>query len=117
MKVKTIWSENPGAFDEKVNAWLEEGWVLAKRDILPGPANLDDSVFYAEMVLHDPAPETADAMDHVWAIRDVCASIGIADCNENKCPLACWCNRVQSDSTGGWISPEEWRLPGKEDQA
>jgi hypothetical protein len=55
MKIKTVWNVNNINFDDKVNTLLAEGWELVRREVIVDHNRLDDSVFYAELVLDDEA--------------------------------------------------------------
>lgn len=125
MKIKTICfklvSEGMTTFDETVNAAMAEGWRLVKREVLPG-VNLGDRYFaphlYAELVELDPVPEVPevpepqpmDLLDAVRAIKDTCLGVSVADCNDDRCPLAAWCNCLPESS-----DPSDWVIPKKED--
>jgi hypothetical protein len=57
MKIKTIWDTRPDHFDERVNLYLREGWILGKREVIPDTRDLDNSALYAELAMLDPVPE------------------------------------------------------------
>lgn len=112
MKIKTIWSENPSRFDERVNNRLAEGWGLVKREVLPA-TNLADSVFYAELVQLDPVPEVPEPqpmgpMDAVRAIKEACLATPSVDCNTERCPLKGWCDCLAETS-----DPSDWKVSEK----
>lgn len=108
MKIKTIWDKLTWAdrFDKEVNAAIEEGWLLTKREMLPGgPLTPDDyrpCMLYAELVLPDPPAEPAapDLFVCAEVIRQECARH--TSCT--SCPLqdVCEC-----------LHPAEWKAaPG-----
>lgn len=109
MKIKTIWSLVPASFDEMVNNYLAEGWVLSKREVIP-TTPVADSVFYAEMVMLDaPDPEEipappADIFEALRVIRDTCE----AEASCGNCPMYDWCCRLQKRH-----DPCDWVLPGE----
>ena len=109
MKIKTVWDANLFKFDEKVNEWLADGWILSKREVLPAP-RLDDSIFYAELVMLDaPDPEEipvppADIFEALRVIRDTCEAEESCGC----CPLYDWCCRLRKGH-----DPCDWVLPGE----
>lgn len=96
MKIKTIWDVAQCKFDEAVNAALAEGYVLARRDIVPDRNDLDNTAFYAELVLLDPTPETdpvagGDPFDLLRQLREFCDSIPKKTCQNGECPLSFIC--------------------------
>ena len=111
MKIKTVWQVNDATFDEHVNKWLEEGWHLVKREVFPAH-NLDDSVFFAELVLPDPVPEPeqGDPVKALRCIRDFCKAMPVEKCLTPACPLSGWCHYFTEDG----ISPMDWKIPGEE---
>lgn len=116
MKIKTIWDTRPDRFDERVNRYLEEGWLLGKREVIPDTQDLDKSVFYAELAMLDPAPEVdepqpldplkaMDAIEALHTVREFC------DTNQCEgCQLAEFCARHLPRNEG----PADWKLPGEE---
>lgn len=114
MKIKTIWDTGVTAFDEKVNQALTEGYKLARREVIPDHRNLDDSAFYAELVMLDesdtlPGKVDLSATDPVAlaeAIRSHCATITGEECKNDRCPLAAYCDAIRDGKT-----PEEWPFP------
>lgn len=121
MKIKTIVrkinaSGVPG-FDEEVNAALEDGWRLVKREVLPG-VDLGEGIhfvphLYAELVQLDPEPEPEaqplDPIDAVYAIKATCDAVPLKDCQGGRCPLYVWCCQLE-----GGRDPSDWDLPKKE---
>lgn len=107
MKIKTIWNENQLQFDNVVNSAMEEGYQLVRRDVLVDHDRLDDSVFYAELILPDPAPEAFHPLDLLHQVQTFCLSQAVEDCHANKCPLAAWCDQVRE----GGVDPSDWDLP------
>lgn len=118
MKIKTIAKkinhEGITEFDKEVNNALAEGWILGKRETLPG-VNLGNCYFapalYAELVMLDPLPEVTeeprpvDPIAALQAIQDFCES--------NKCDgcrLYDFCTRHLPNNEG----PADWELPGEE---
>ena len=116
MKVKTIWTVYPEAFDDQVNAALGEGWRLVRREVLQDPSCMEDSALYAELVLPDPEPEpepvpiTEDPLAALRAVRDFCAGKKLDECMTLKCPLAAWCDQYTANGFG----PSDWKIPEKE---
>lgn len=115
MKIKTIWTTYPATFDDQVNAALEEGWRLVRREVLQDPHCMDDSALYAELVLPDPEPEPEpeplhpDPVDALRTVRDFCAGMSLEKCLTTGCPLSPWCHIFTEDG----ISPSDWKLPEK----
>lgn len=116
MKIMTVWDASNVHFDEKVNQLLEEGWILGKREVIPDTRDLDNSVFYAELVLLDPAPEVdepqpadllkaMDAIEALYVVREFCES---NHCD--GCRLHDFCTRHLPNNEG----PADWELPGEE---
>ena len=107
MKVKTIWRENPRTFDKEVNEEMEKGYQLVRRDILVDTNCMGDSVFYAELVLPDPAPEPEPVeIDGIQALHIVKAACLAHKGPCNDCPMTDWCEQLQ---IGG--DPTDWELP------
>lgn len=119
MKIKTIAKElninTLEAFDTEVNAALDEGWLLTKREVIPGAAlgttAYAPPVLYAELVQLDepedlPAPPPMDPFDALRAVQEFC------DTQEKcgACPLYDWCCQLR---TGG--DPTDWKIPEKEE--
>lgn len=121
MKIKTVCEEisreTKTAFDEEVNALLEDGWQLAKREVIPG-YNLGDVYFppclYAELVKLDEADvEPQEAEPVTWqeaaqVLMDECE--GAAGC-DNRCPMHDWCHINNPDGP----PPSEWSDPAFSD--
>ncbi len=104
MEIKTVVESHnwPGAFDDKVNEALADGWRLTRRDVLQGSDR-----FYAELVKLDlPAePETPDLLTAMRAIKAECDSHD--SCGD--CPARPWCNY---HTPNNWELPEEVRSDG-----
>ena len=107
MKIKTIVHNYPNQFDDLVNQYLEKGYLLEERGVMP--VGGDGKIYhYARLVLLDPAPEP-DPVDPFEALRQVkafCGDFTPSECQADLGPLAAWCN----DSTGG-LDPADWELP------
>lgn len=108
MKIKTVWTANTVNFDDQVNQALEDGYQLVKRELIPAP-HLDDTVYYAELVLPDepeeqepPVPLTP--LDALQFIQNTCTATSDKDC-QFACPLRPWCNQLRD---GG--DPTDWDL-------
>lgn len=126
MKIKTITEELPfsNRFDDKVNKAMDDGWRLARRDVIPAGSNPDSHrLLYAELVQLDPAPEVpegdapgapepqpADPFDAVRAIKAACLATSNDDCCTDRCPLYGWCVKLRN---GG--DPTDWEIPEKGD--
>ncbi len=116
MKIRTIIkkatdSDELREFDQEVNAALEEGWILGKRDIMPA-VRLGDHDYlaprmYAELVLLDPPaePETIDPFLALHQVKEFCKNVPAHTCKEN-CPLFDWCELY-----AGETDPCDWHLP------
>jgi hypothetical protein len=110
MKIKTIWDTRPDRFDERVNLYLEEGWLLGKREVIPDTRDLVNSVLYAELAMLDPVPEVdepqpLDPFEALHTVREFC------DTNQCEgCQLAEFCARHLPRNEG----PADWELPGEE---
>ncbi len=116
MKIKTIWTASNFNFDEKVNRLLEEGWLLGKRDVFLDTEDLDNSVFYAELVQLDEAdklpaepvdPAPVDPLEALRDVREFCDTT--RECTED-CRLYAFCNKHLPSCEG----PADWDLPGEE---
>lgn len=113
MKIKTVWTESNITFDTRVNELLRDGWILGKREVFPAK-DLNDSVFYAELVQLDPEPvettepQPVDPVEALHVIRDTCEAIPVEDCSSNGCPLYAWCEGLRK---GG--DPTDWVIPGE----
>jgi hypothetical protein len=113
MKIKTI-TRNFGwvaEFDGLVNAAIDEGWHLVKREVIPGVAGVSDSrrLLYAELVQLDPEPEPeAQPLDPIGALHAVQE---FCDAQEKcgNCQLYAWCCQLRK---GG--DPTDWELSWKE---
>lgn len=108
MKIKTIARtfDEVAEFDDLVNATLEEGWHLSRRDVLPAP-NQGRRLLYAELVLLDPEPEPEpfDPLDLLRQVKEFCRGVDVCI----NCPLADWCQQLRK---GG--DPTDWDLPAPE---
>lgn len=106
MKIKTIWTPTLKYFDDRVNAALAEGYQLTRRDLVPAEKPVD-YVFYAELVLPDPAPDPEpveiDAIQALHIVKAACLAHK-GPCND--CPMTDWCESLQ---LGG--DPTDWVLP------
>lgn len=115
MKIKTIiqkvTDEGLKKFDQQVNDAIAEGWILGKRDVLPG-VDLGGAYFvphlYAELVMLDPEPEpeATDPLDLLNQVKAFCLSQAVEDCHANKFPLAAWCDQIREG-----CDPTDWILP------
>lgn len=110
MKIKTIWApfDKSREFDAAVNEAVSEGWILTKRDVLPGQQYNDNNwarrILYAELALPDPPvetpePEAPDLLTCMAAIRAECYRHVICD----ECPLHGYCD---FDAPPNWTLPE-----------
>ena len=114
MKIKTIWDAGVTAFDEKVNQALTEGYKLARREVIPDRRDLDDSAFYAELVMleeNDKLPGKVDlsGVDPVALAEEIrahCHTVTTEECQNDRCPLAAYCDAIRGGKT-----PEEWPKP------
>lgn len=99
MKIKTIIGTEPADFDPKVNAALDEGYQLIRRDVVRIADN--NSRLYAELILPDaPAePDLDAAMD---LIKEEC-NRHLSCC---ECPLQ---DRCDCEPPSVWDVPEESR--------
>lgn len=105
MKIKTVVHNYPNRFDDFVNQYLEKGYLLEERGVMP--VGGDGEVYhYARLVLLDPPaetePEEFDPIQALYAIRRFC------DAQEKcgVCPIYSWCCQL---SKGG--DPTDWELP------
>ena len=105
MEIKTVVESHswPGAFDEKVNEALADGWHLVRRDVLPGSDR-----FYAELVKLDPPAEAEepDLLDCARAIKAECDSH--SSCRD--CPLDGICD---AEYPARWAIAEEVQNDGE----
>ena len=108
MEIMTLWdcAEVSDDFDKDVNAALQAGWALIKRDAImrqddnPGEALM----FYAELA-REAAPAEPEGDDWKKAVKllyELCA--GIQECKD--CPARSWCDL--SLSTGNY--PQDWAV-------
>lgn len=124
MKIKTVCEEisreTKTVFDEEVNALLEDGWQLAKREVIPG-YNLGDvyfpPCFYAELVKLEEAdmetqePDPITWEEAVWVLRETCQEA--KECGP-ACPAYDWCQKnIPGNNTPpcGWGDPEGLEQP------
>ena len=126
MKIKTVCEEigreTTPAFDEQVNALLEDGWHLTKREIIPGYSLCEDLYFppalYAELVKLDEADMAADLaelreaepvtwQEAVDVLRETCREA--EDCTKDGCPAFDWCQKNVKDDAPfiNWPEPAE----------
>ena len=124
MKIKTVYEEVKleivSVFDEKVNALLEDGWQLVKRDVVPG-YDLDcvyyPPAFYAELVKLDEADmedQEADPVTWQEAVNVLCEACQCADdCSEDGCPMFTWCqkNLPAEPPPANWDDPAKLEQP------
>lgn len=114
MKIKTIWEHlrNWETFDSAVNAAMEEGWNLVKRERQPAVSENAGTILYAELVKLDPVPEPEqpDPLEALRNIRDFCEAMPTEKCLTPGCPLSPWCHNYTEDG----ISPSDWLVPGEE---
>lgn len=116
MKIKTVLSSMNFCehFDDKVNRLMDEGWKLARRDVV---VVQDKLVYYAELVkldeadmeeLEDELPAWEDAVD---ALRLTCGTA--EECSEDGCPMWAWCqkNLDENNPPANWDDPEELDQP------
>lgn len=102
MQIKTIRfdSERTKDFDDSVNKALDEGWHLARRDVIGGE-------LHAELVMLDETQPQApiDWQDAVETLRDLCEGSTCADC-----PAVKWCETSFPEGRQG-LQPYEWEVP------
>lgn len=127
MQIKTVYTDfdHSTIFDDEVNALLEEGWELARRDVLPGLRYNDklwaSRMLYAELVKPDtpeappePAPlgaypsEELIALEALHVIKATCK--GAEVCRPDTCPLWDWCQKYLPEA---YAAPAHWELPGE----
>lgn len=104
MKIKTVIGKTESEFDNKVNTYLHNGYILARRDIvLDGKGSL--CFFYAELAAEVDLdiPEQADPVACAEAIRRHCKSVSTDDCKNGACQMAPYCDAIVNGET-----PEEW---------
>ncbi len=120
MKIKTIRKNLDAAelFDKEVNAALEEGWVLGKREVLPGlrltNTTYHNRMLYAELVKLDEVPAELEPLplDPLAAARTIqayCSTVTGEDCQGDRCPMAAFCDQIKRGKR-----PDEWKLPEEE---
>lgn len=109
MNIKTIREQRADLFDANVNFALENGWRLARRDIVPCPANPYNTLFFAELVKLDPVEEPAPMSytEALRVIRDTCRDA--ADCSKDGCPIWAWCDKYIPNDIPA--SPNDWDIP------
>lgn len=109
MKIKTVWTADTVGFDNQVNQALENGYLLVKRELVPA-RQIDDTVYYAELILPDepeelePQEDQLSPLGALHVIQDTCFGTNDKDCLYN-CPLRPWCNQLRD---GG--DPTDWDL-------
>lgn len=104
MKIKTVIGKTESEFDNKVNQYLSDGYILARRDIvLDGKGSL--CFFYAELVaeVDRDIPEPADPVACAEEIRRHCESVSTENCKNGACSMAPYCDAMVNGKT-----PEEW---------
>lgn len=104
MKIKTVIGKTESEFDNKVNTYLHNGYILARRDIvLDGKGSL--CFFYAELVaeVDRDIPEPADPVACAEEIRRHCESVSTENCKNGVCRMAPYCDAMINGKT-----PEEW---------
>lgn len=119
MKIKTITKqinvEGLAEFDQEVNAALADGWIVGKREVLPG-VDLGGGAYFApcyhaELVLPDPTPEPdpaamCDPLDLLRQLKNFCNDMPNTECQAGACPLAPYC-----DAMAAGRAIDEWELP------
>lgn len=106
MKIKTVWDTRTTEFDDTVNSLIDSGYRLLRRKVVPCVSNLDESVFYAELVKGDDLEEEIDPVACAEAIRRHCASVPMEDCKNGACPMSPYCDAMLNGKT-----PEDWPIP------
>ncbi len=102
MKIRTVImnTDNTMKFDDCVNDLIADGWVLTRRDILPGmqynATNWARRAHYAELVQPDPLPEpdpvaACDPFDLLRQLRAFCDEVPKVTCECGECPLSFIC--------------------------
>lgn len=112
MQIKTIQykqiAEGVEKFDKDVNAALDDGWQLVRREPLPG-YDLGSAYYaptlYAELVKRDPPAEPMTWQEAARVLTDTCT--GAEECNES-CPMYDWC---EANLPGNELPPNEWVTP------
>lgn len=108
MKIKTIVSPTTVDFDARCNEAFDDGWRLAKRDILMPTKAVEAAYYYAELVKVDEAP-APDPLEALRVVRDFCEEMPREKCL-GACPLTPWCAMYCADddlSPADWVVPEE----------
>lgn len=119
MKIKTVCEEinveTIPVFDERVNALLEDGWQLAKREIIPG-YDLGGLFFppslYAELVKLEEADMETEEPDPPFG-WDECVEIIREECKaapgcDERCAVYAWCQKNIPDTAP---APKYWSDP------
>lgn len=107
MKIRTAVNSNPDDFDKFVNEYLEKGYLLEHRGLLPNDGN-STAYHYAQLVLPDPpapdpSPGVIDPIQALYIVKSACLAHQ-GPCND--CPMTEWCERL---AYGG--DPTDWELP------
>lgn len=122
MKIKTAWAlfDQVLDFDEMINAYLEEGWVLRKREVLQGVSYTDTAyarrALYAELEPPDKEetiaePEPRHPFEAVQELRAYCRSMS------GLCQ-GCQLHNTLCGPLGPWRKgPAEWTAPVPEGKA
>lgn len=125
MEIKTVCkkvsAEGTAVFDQEVNELLADGWLLSKRDFIPG-YDLGDGVYfvpshYAELVKLDEADmeeleaEPITWQEAVWVLRETCQEA--KECGAS-CPMYDWCQKSIPGNNCppcGWGDPKGLEQP------
>lgn len=99
MKIKTVYTNDPEKFDNRVNEALAEGWKLTRR-ISDQP-----DAFIAEMELPEPEP-APDPVELVRQLQAFCDCVALETCQCGGCPLEWLCGQI-----GDGRQLDEWELP------
>lgn len=99
MKIKTVYTNDPEKFDNRVNEALAEGWKLTRR-ISDQP-----DAFIAEMELKE-TPPVADPVELVRQLQAFCDCVDLETCQCGGCPLDWLCGQI-----GAGRQLDEWELP------
>lgn len=104
MKIKTVTDKTESGFDSKVNQYLNNGYILERRDILWEEKG-KFYFFYAELVsdVDTDVQEPVDPVSFAEDIRKYCVSVPAEECMDDRCPLALYCDAIREGKT-----PEEW---------
>ena len=112
MKIKTIRKQLDYAekFDDAVNAALEEGWRLLRREVLMPAAQPTDGtrlhiMLYAELVMPDEAPAPLQ-LSLAEMLQQISAACENAHACDETCPLHSWCKNPQNSIH---TAPLDWQ--------